>query len=290
MLMRVSSTLTLWLRTLLIGDSPQVIGCDGIKSRVRQVIFGADNAISHPVYTHKKAYRGLVSMDRAASILGAKKAQNGYFHLGHRGHILTFPVAKGKTMNVVAFRHDDGEWPSDTKLTLPTDKEHALEDFKDFNSTAKKIIEMLESDLDCWAIFDTGTHPLPYFNKGRICLLGDAAHATSPHHGAGAGFCVEDAAVMSTILTQVKSKEGYAKAFEAFDAQRRARTQSLVQSSRVTGNLYEWMDPECGSDAAKIYEQLDWRTRQIWDIDTDAMIEGARDDIQRRIAIAKGHS
>ena len=44
----------------------------------------------------------------------------------------------------------------------------------------------LEPNLDCWAIFDTGAHPMPAYNKGRVCCVGDAAHATSPHHGAGA--------------------------------------------------------------------------------------------------------
>ena len=39
-----------------------------------------------------------------------------------------------------------------------------------------------------WAIFDLGDNPVPSFYKGRIAILGDAAHATSPHNGAGAGF------------------------------------------------------------------------------------------------------
>ena len=37
-----------------------------------------------------------------------------------------------------------------------------------------------------WAIFDLGKNPPPTYTKGRIAIIGDAAHATSPHHGAGA--------------------------------------------------------------------------------------------------------
>ena len=43
-------------------------------------------------------------MDRAVKLLGYDKAANGHMHLGHKGHILTFPVAQGKVMNVVAFK------------------------------------------------------------------------------------------------------------------------------------------------------------------------------------------
>lgn len=68
------------------------------------MLFGTEHPCVHPRYTHKYAYRGLVPMDRAVSLLGHDKAANGHMHLGHGGHILTFPVAKGKVMNVVAFR------------------------------------------------------------------------------------------------------------------------------------------------------------------------------------------
>lgn len=86
-------------------------------------------------------------------------------------------------MNVVAFKVDPGQWPSNTKLTLPSEKSHVFKDFKDFGATVHKIIDMLEPNLDCWAIYDTGDHPMPYYNKGRVVVLGDAGHATSPHHG-----------------------------------------------------------------------------------------------------------
>jgi salicylate hydroxylase len=122
-------------------------------------------------------------MQKAVGALGEDNAQNSKMHLGQDGHILTFPVDKGKTMNVVAFYTSPDVWPDARHLTRPTKKEHVYHDFKDFGATVHKIIDMLEEDLDCWAIFDTGDHPMPAYNKGRVCCLGDAGHATSPHHG-----------------------------------------------------------------------------------------------------------
>ena len=82
-----------------------VVGCDGIKSRVRQILLGGRNHPSaQPVYTHKYAYRGLIPMETAAAALGDENARNAKMHMGKDGHILTFPVNHGRTMNVVAFK------------------------------------------------------------------------------------------------------------------------------------------------------------------------------------------
>jgi salicylate hydroxylase len=54
-----------------------VIGCDGIHSRVRQMIFPS----SAPSYSHQYAYRGLIPMDRAAEVLGREKSENACMHV-----------------------------------------------------------------------------------------------------------------------------------------------------------------------------------------------------------------
>ena len=76
-----------------------VIGCDGIKSVTREYILGRDDPAAHAVFTGKYCHRGLIPMDKAASLLGDELAKNNNMYLGHHGHILTFPVQKGKTMN-----------------------------------------------------------------------------------------------------------------------------------------------------------------------------------------------
>lgn len=64
------------------ADADVIIGCDGIKSRVRQVILGKDHPSAHPSYTHKYAYRGLVPMEIAIHAIGAEKAQNACIWVG----------------------------------------------------------------------------------------------------------------------------------------------------------------------------------------------------------------
>lgn len=245
-----------------------VIGCDGIKSQVRAWMVGEEHPSAHPSYTHKYAYRGLVPMDKARRELGDDLAQNAKMFMGKDGHVLTFPVDHGETFNMVAFKVDPGEWPSSDKLTLPATREQVLEDFKGFGQTVHKIIEMLEPQLDRWAIFDTGSHPMPFYNKGKVVVIGDAGHATSPHHGAGAGMCIEDAAILAELLADSRvaqnGDKGLAQAFQAYNDQRLDRTQWLVQSSRRSGDLYEWRAESVGRDIDKIQEECRWRDEKIW--------------------------
>ena len=58
-----------------------ILGCDGIKSRVRQIMFGEDHPCAHPTYTYKYAYRALVPMNDAVRVLGEEKAQNACMHV-----------------------------------------------------------------------------------------------------------------------------------------------------------------------------------------------------------------
>jgi salicylate hydroxylase len=126
------------------------------------------------------------------------------------------------------------------------------------------------------------------FAKGRICISGDAAHATSPHHGAGAGFCIEDSAVMAELLDdqQVRTQRDLDIVFATFDAQRRQRGQWLVQSSRWIGDCYEWQAKGVGKDFKKIEAEINERNGIIANIDLRKMCEQAREDLRTRLAEA----
>lgn len=63
------------------AEADAVIGCDGIKSRVRQTIVGHDHPSAYPTYTHKYAYRGLVPMEQAIEAIGEERAQNSCMHV-----------------------------------------------------------------------------------------------------------------------------------------------------------------------------------------------------------------
>lgn len=105
------------------AEASAAVGCDGVKSNIRRFVLGDEYYAVHPSFTKKYAYRGLIPMQQAVDLLGDELARNAVMYCGPHGHILTFPIAKGERMNVVAFRTKrDGEW-EDEKWVLPTDRE-----------------------------------------------------------------------------------------------------------------------------------------------------------------------
>lgn len=76
-----------------------VVGCDGIKSQTRKVLFGEGHAASQPTFSGKYAYRGLIPMENASAVIGDQLARNSQMYMGRHGHVLTFPVDQGNLMN-----------------------------------------------------------------------------------------------------------------------------------------------------------------------------------------------
>ncbi|EXJ88728.1 salicylate hydroxylase [Capronia coronata CBS 617.96] len=267
------------------AEADAVVGCDGIKSRVRQVIVGPDHPSAHPVYTHKYAYRGLVPMDKAIGAIGEELALNSCMHMGPDGHVLTFPVDHGKTLNMVAFRTTTDDWPDFQRLTRPAKREDALRDFAAYGTNVKQLLALTKPNLDVWAIFDLGDHPVPTFYKGRISISGDAAHATSPHHGAGAGLCIEDSAILAELLAdeRVQTPKDIEAVFATYNAERKERGQWLVQSSRWVGDCYEWRAPGIGRDFAKIEHEINTRNAIIANVDLEEMCVQAKQALSKRL-------
>ncbi|KAH8689527.1 salicylate 1-monooxygenase sala [Talaromyces proteolyticus] len=275
------------------AEADAVIGCDGIKSKVRRILLGEENPASYPTYSHKSAFRALIPMDRAASALGDELARNQRMHLGPSAHLLHFPVAHQSLLNVVAFLDDSTERSYSSRLSEPGSKQEVVQAFASWGPTVRTITNLLDDEMDKWFIFDTNDHPAPKYASGRVCIAGDAAHAASPHHGAGAGIGVEDALALSRLLELVtesmekggraSKQEALTAAFAAFDAVRRERTQWFVGSSRMICNVYELNNAETGNDMDKIYEEIKWRSHKIWHFDIDGMLRQVEDQYKGKL-------
>jgi 2-polyprenyl-6-methoxyphenol hydroxylase-like FAD-dependent oxidoreductase len=75
--------------------------------------------------------------------------------------------------------------------------------------------------------------PRPW-HRGRIALIGDAAHATTPHLASGAGIAVEDALVLSEILGEERDTE---RALQRFEERRWGRCRMVVENSVQIGQM-----------------------------------------------------
>ncbi|KAH9881747.1 hypothetical protein IAQ61_000475 [Plenodomus lingam] len=230
-------------------------------------------------------------MDRAIEVLGRWKANNFHHHVGPGAHLTHYPVANHTALNVVVFLSDPSPWPDARTMVAKGTRLEVEKALQGWHPTVLGVVSLLPDELSKWALFDQGEYPLPCYNKGSVCLAGDAAHASSPHHGAGACLGVEDALCLTTLLSQIRTtlerpdyatkakgpsmRQLLATAFESFDSIRRTRTQWLVNRSNRVCDLYhqqEWGGPMRQVKAETCFEGIRDRSYKIWHFDVEDMV------------------
>src|SRR5205085_1363300 len=83
-----------------------------------------------------------------------------------------------------------------------------------------------------WALYDR--EPLPVWTKGRLTLLGDAAHPMLPHLGQGANQAIEDGMALATILSRIDNKD-VPVALHVYEKLRRQRVADIQLGARTHG-------------------------------------------------------
>lgn len=215
-----------------------VIGADGLNSRVRETV---ESGIG-PRYSGYSCWRGIT--EHPVDLGGAAGETVG------RG--LRFGIAPLKDGRVYWFAV--ANMPQHATFT---DEKATVRDlFSGWHSPIAELIATTPSErIRRTAILDLAT-PLSAYHRGRVVLLGDAAHAMTPNLGQGGGQALEDAATLTALLAPViAGSEGRAEAAEAaeatnaasgvdiqlrrYDRLRRKRSQSIAAKSRALGAVFQ---------------------------------------------------
>jgi salicylate hydroxylase len=194
-----------------------LIGADGIHSKVRACLFGADK----PEFTGCVAWRGLVPMDKLPSHISQMLGTN---WLGPHGHVLHYPVRRGELMNFISFVERD-DWRVESWVTQGTTGELA-NDYRGWHEDVHAIIRNIETPYK-WAMMVRG--PMARWSAGRITLLGDACHPTLPFLGQGGVMSIEDGFIVAACLAKYFGHP--AEAFGRYEEIRRERTAAVVRKS-----------------------------------------------------------
>lgn len=264
-----------------------MIGCDGLKSTVRRLVLGPDDPTATAQYAHESAYRCLVDMDKVTPALGELTRAFRYWY-GSGAHLVTYPVAEYKYLNVVAYVRDGGVWPDESQQVVPGSREDMAASFAGFGPTIRTLVDALPEKQSRWGLFDMLDHPLSSFAYGAVALAGDAAHASTPHHGYGASIGVEDALVLASVVeraqeiltddddgSSTRRQSVLVAAFKAYDSVRRERAQWVVASSRRQGQLAKLEIPEIRNDLAKFEKDTTDRLATILRYDWKQMVADA---------------
>lgn len=134
-----------------------------------------------------------------------------------------------------------------------------------------------------WATFQMPL--IPSNTKGRVCLVGDAAHATTPHQGSGCTIAIEDAFILSYLIgdAYVRSEEDVFAAFKAYDTICRPRGQKVIITSKECGDLLSFQKPGFEDSPELIAANLQERYLWIWNQNVAEMLSAARTEMIKLI-------
>jgi salicylate hydroxylase len=231
-----------------------VIGADGIHSKVRACLFGADR----PEFTGCVAWRGLVPMNKLPAHLSQMQGTN---WLGPHGHVLHYPVRRGEIMNFISMVERD-DWQIESWVTQGT-KDELANDFRDWHADVHAIIERIETPYK-WALYVRG--PMSRWSKGRVTLLGDACHPTLPFLGQGGVMAIEDGYIVAACLA--KYFDDPQTGLGRYEEIRRERTAAVVRKAHENRRSVfspALADPTAvGIEVAREWQQERVRERMEW--------------------------
>jgi salicylate hydroxylase len=243
-----------------------LIGADGIHSVVRDYVSGPDQ----PIWSRQISWRGLVPAAVGHEV-GLEVHHHSFW--GPRTQFVCFYVSAGRLVNWVGNTQSDDDWHEES-WSARGDRDEALRLFAGWHPQVRALIAGTERVFK-WALFDRP--PLETWTRGRVTLLGDAAHPMLPYMAQGASQSIEDAFVLAhCIAADCDDPE---RAIEGYATRRRERTAAVQAASRDASRVVRLTDPaEVQARNARLADspeapvaRFDW----IWSYDPEsALVEG----------------
>ena len=204
-----------------------LIGADGIHSQTRSIILPNG---PKPAYVGIVAVGGLV-LESAVPSMSRRDKQSVNFTYGPKGFFGYMGVHDGNVMwwsNLP--REKELTREELAVLSLESIKKEMLAIYHGYHQPIESLISNTQSPLKL-NIGDIRS--LPKWHKGRVLLIGDAAHAVSPNAGQGASIALEDAMYLAKLLRD--SSGNYEQVFTQFETDRKLRAEKIVAEGRQRG-------------------------------------------------------
>jgi salicylate hydroxylase len=199
-----------------------VIGADGVWSKVRPGL-GDETA---PEYRGYVAWRATLDRARAPEPLAGDETG---LWLGRLGHVVHYPIAGGRLINVVAIERSAEPVEG---WGYPGDGRDLLAAYASADPALRRRLAG-PSQWRRWSLFD---HPVRRLARGRVALLGDAGHPVLPFLAQGAALAVEDAAALAALLG--RDPQDVPQALSRYEAERLSRVRKVQGAARRNGRIY----------------------------------------------------
>jgi salicylate hydroxylase len=242
------------------AEADLAVAADGIHSALRPFVTPS----STPVFSGSVAYRGTVPHEKVPHW----PTNAWQMWLGKGKHFLVFPLRAGKIINYVGFVPADKEMQE--SWTAPGDPDALRAEFAGWDPKIATLLDEVQMTFR-WALYDRD--PLPIWTRGRLTLLGDAAHPMLPHLGQGANQSIEDGMALATIL-KAYGRERVTEALQLYEGLRRQRVADVQTGARQNGMRYDSAYSDLGVRDAEITAHADFR-RRLYDYDVVPVAQSA---------------
>jgi salicylate hydroxylase len=216
----------------VVGDA--LIGADGLRSRVREGL--ALTIPDGPRYSGRTSWRALVPAEKVPAHLLVSR---GSLWLGPGAHLVTYPLRNASVLNIVAIVQD--EW-SDIDAgdfwSAHGDKDFLASRFQSWDKVPRGLIADAP-DWRRWPLFSRKA--VDRWSRGRVAVLGDAAHAMAPFLAQGAAQAVEDADALGAAFAACP--DNAADALNQYQRMRTVRAAKIQRASRMQGLVYGLSGP-----------------------------------------------
>ena len=191
-----------------------LIGADGVRSNIRQNVFGYEGA----QHTGFVAYRATVEPSFDMQHL----LNNSGLWLGSKSHIVHYPIKNGKLLNIIAVTRES--WTNDN-WSHPCSPQEVQKHFRNWAPDALRLLRA-PHEWTRWSLCSVNAeHP---WSKGSVALIGDAAHAILPFSAQGAAMAIEDAAILAKAIEKLGPTPAALKAYEKSRKPRIRKMKKLV--------------------------------------------------------------
>jgi len=228
-----------------------LIGADGIKSIVRKK-FVADNHLTEsgqipnadPMWSGTFAYRCMIESNFIAEKMPNHRVlTTPVVYCGKNKHVVAYPIKHARVVNVLAYLSDLNKEGAvcDGPSVVDATKDEVIPIFDKWEEEVRVIIQNMEKPSR-WAI--QSIEPLASYASGSAVLVGDAAHAMTPHQGNGSGQAIEDAYILAHLLSKaVHEGIPISAVIKVYNDVRQPFGNFVQDASRTHGLLYEFNAP-----------------------------------------------
>jgi 3-hydroxybenzoate 6-monooxygenase len=200
-----------------------LLGADGLWSRIRESIVGDGK----PRVSGHIAYRAVLPIDEVPEHLRANTVT---LWAGPKTHLVQYPLHRGEIMNLVAVFHSDRY---EEGWNVFGETEELTQRFAGQHPDVQTLLDRIES-WRMWVLCDR--EPVKEWVKGRVGLIGDAAHPMLQYLAQGACMAIEDAVCLATRME--RRGGDFAQALLDYQADRYLRTARVQLTARFYGDVY----------------------------------------------------